>query len=67
MTSALCLGFVAGMTMFVVALIDHYINSRAALRSLLCESLARTFVQNGEERNGRQFCRSDHVVFPRYT
>jgi hypothetical protein len=34
MTSALFLGFVAVMTMFVVALIDRYINRRAALRVL---------------------------------
>jgi hypothetical protein len=34
MTSALFLGFVAVMTTFVVALIDRYINRRAALRVL---------------------------------
>jgi hypothetical protein len=34
MTSTLFLGFVAAMTMFVVALIDRYINRRAALRVL---------------------------------
>jgi hypothetical protein len=34
MTSALFLGFVAVMTPFVVALIDHYINRRVALRVL---------------------------------
>ena len=34
---------------------------------LLCESLARGFVQASEERYERQFCRSDHVVVsPRY-
>jgi hypothetical protein len=34
MTSTLFLGFVAVMTMFVVALIDRYINRRAALHVL---------------------------------
>ncbi|MDT7813793.1 MAG: hypothetical protein QOJ42_3709, partial [Acidobacteriaceae bacterium] len=34
MTSALFLGFVAVMTIFVVTLIDRYINRRAALRVL---------------------------------